>query len=70
MRKPLISIIVPIYNAEKKLERCLDHLVNQTFNEIEIILIDDGSIDMSRDICFQYMREYKNIIYMKYINIT
>ena len=63
MRKPLISIIVPIYNAEKKLERCLDHLVNQTFNEIEIILIDDGSIDMSRDICFQYMREYKNIIY-------
>ncbi|WP_304960406.1 glycosyltransferase family 2 protein [Thomasclavelia cocleata] len=63
MYKPLISIIVPIYNAEKKLERCLDHLVNQTFNEIEIILIDDGSIDMSRDICIKYMREYKNIIY-------
>lgn len=63
MCKLLISVIVPIYNSEKNLKICLDHLVNQTFNKIEIILIDDGSTDMSKDICFQYMRKYENIVY-------
>lgn len=46
-----ISIIVPVYNTELYLERCLNSLVNQTYRDIEIILIDDGSTDSSGDIC-------------------
>ena len=42
-----VSIIVPIYNSQKNIARCLDHLVNQTLKEIEIILINDGSTDDS-----------------------
>ena len=42
-KTPLISIIVPVYNAEKYLRRCLDSLVNQTFKDIEIIIVNDCS---------------------------
>ena len=42
---PLISVIVPIYNVEKYLNRCVDSLINQTYNRLEIILVDDGSPD-------------------------
>ena len=49
-----ISIIVPIYNAEKYLNRCIDSLVNQTKKELEIILINDGSTDSSEDIINSY----------------
>ena len=48
---PKISIIVPVYNAEKYLERCIKSLANQTIKDIEIILVDDGSKDSSLDIC-------------------
>lgn len=51
---PQISIIVPVYNVEKYLERCIDSLINQTFKDIEIILIDDGSTDKSPQICDEY----------------
>ena len=51
---PKISIIVPVYNVEKYLERCLDSLVNQTLNDIEILLVDDGSTDNSLKICEKY----------------
>lgn len=50
-----VSVIVPIYNAEKYLEQCLDSIVNQTLKDIEIILIDDGSTDRSADICKKYL---------------
>ena len=56
-----ISVIVPIYNMEKKLKRCLDSLVNQTFKNIEIILINDGSTDKSEKIIEEYSKKYKNI---------
>lgn len=46
-----ISVIVPIYNAEKYLQRLLDSLKNQTFKDFEVILVNDGSTDMSLDIC-------------------
>lgn len=49
-----ISIILPIYNNEKYLERCVLSIVNQTYKNIEIILIDDGSTDKSRNICDKY----------------
>lgn len=48
---PKVSIIVPVFNAEKYLNKCVQSLVNQTIKEIEIILVDDGSIDTSPDLC-------------------
>lgn len=52
--KDLISIIVPIFNTEKYLERCLNSIINQTYKNIEVILIDDGSSDNSLKICYKY----------------
>ena len=48
---PLVSIIVPVYNTEKQLEKCVNSLLNQTLKDIEIILVDDGSPDNSPKIC-------------------
>ena len=55
MNIPKISIIVPIYNVEKYLRRCLDSLVNQTLKEIEVILVDDESPDKSEEIYQEYI---------------
>ena len=51
MDLPLISIIIPVYNAEQYLQRCLDSIINQTYRNLEIICIDDGSTDSSGAIC-------------------
>lgn len=56
-----VSIIIPIYNAEKYLRRCLDTVVNQTFKDLQIILINDGSIDNSLNIIKEYKKNYSNI---------
>ena len=53
---PKISIIIPVYNAEKYLKICVDSILNQTFKDFELILIDDGSSDTSKEICEQYTR--------------
>ncbi|WP_424244598.1 glycosyltransferase involved in cell wall biosynthesis [Elusimicrobium posterum] len=53
-KKPLISIIVPVYNAEKYLSKCLDSILSQTYKNLEIIIINDGSTDNSPDICAKY----------------
>lgn len=50
----MVSIIVPVYNAEKYIEECLYSLIRQTYHDIEIILIDDGSRDHSSEICEKY----------------
>jgi glycosyltransferase involved in cell wall biosynthesis len=54
----LLSVIIPIYNAEKYLVPCIESLVNQTYKEKEIILVDDGSTDSSAQICDDYCKKY------------
>ncbi|WP_372519738.1 glycosyltransferase family 2 protein [Candidatus Ruminimicrobiellum ovillum] len=62
MNSPEISIIIPIYNADKYLRQCLDSVVNQTFKDIEIICIDDGSSDNSLQILKEYRQKDERII--------
>ena len=57
-----VSIIIPVYNAEKTLCRCLDSLVVQTYEDVEIILVNNGSVDSSRNICETYRDKYSQII--------
>ncbi|WP_302389177.1 glycosyltransferase family 2 protein [Phascolarctobacterium faecium] len=54
-----ISIIVPVYNVEKYLEKCIDSILNQSYQNLEIILIDDGSTDNSGSICDEYKKKIK-----------
>ena len=60
-----VSIIVPVYNKEQYLRQCMDTIINQTLKEIEIILIDDGSIDNSAEICHEYLKDTRVIYYYK-----
>ena len=52
--QPKVSVIVPVYKAEKYLQRCVDSLLAQTFTDFELLLIDDGSPDRSGEICDEY----------------
>ena len=54
---PKISIVIPIYNVERYLRKCLDSILNQTFQDIEIICVDDGSTDKSLEILQEYKRK-------------
>ncbi len=51
MARELISVIVPVYNVEQYLKKCVDSIVNQTYKNLEIILVDDGATDSSGEIC-------------------
>jgi len=51
---PTVSIIVPIYNAEKYINRCVDSILNQEYTDYELLLVNDGSQDASGDICDDY----------------
>ena len=57
----LISIIIPVYNVEQYLNQCIDSIVNQTYKNLEIILVDDGSTDNSSRICDEYALQDKRI---------
>ena len=59
---PLVSIIVPIYKVEPYLRRCLDSIVNQTYTNLEIILVDDGSPDNCPQTCDEYAAKDNRII--------
>jgi len=60
-----VSVIVPVYNVEKYLDKCLNSLVNQTLKDIEIIVVNDGSTDNSEKIIKKYLKKNKNIKYIK-----
>lgn len=54
LAQPLISIIVPVYNADRYLRECIESILNQSYENFQLILIDDGSTDASADICDEY----------------
>lgn len=60
--KPLVSVVVPIYNAEKTIVRCVKSIEEQTYKNIELILINDGSVDNSISKCIELKKIYNNII--------
>ena len=66
------SIIIPVYQVEKYLYQCLDSVINQSFTDYEVILIDDGSIDTSGIICDEYRMKYPNIqvIHQKHSGVS
>ena len=68
MAQPLISVIVPVYNTEKYLERCIASLRNQTLGDIEIILVDDSSTDSSLEICYKLANEDDRIKVLSKVN--
>ncbi len=60
----VISVIVPIYNSEQYLRRCIDSLLDQNYDQLEIILVDDGSTDLSGKICEEFAERDKRIVYI------
>ena len=56
-----VSVIVPVYNKEKELERCLLSIVTQTYKDLEIIVVDDGSTDGSYDVYTEFANKDKRI---------
>ena len=63
-----LSIIIPVYNIENYLERCINSIIAQNINECEIILVDDGSTDTSSNICDFYSKQYDYIHTIHQIN--
>lgn len=61
MDKKLISVIIPVYNVEKYLRRCVESVLNQTYVNLEIILVDDGSLDKSKSICDEFAQKYERV---------
>ena len=65
MNNELISIIVPIYNTEKYLRQCLDSIINQTYTNFEVLLVNDGSPDGSAAICQEYVKNDSRFRYFE-----
>ena len=61
MNRPLISIIIPVYNAERYIRRCIESVLSQTYKEIQVILINDGSTDNTLSILEEYSRSDSRI---------
>lgn len=61
VRDPLVSVVVPVYNVEKYLRRCLDSIIGQTYQNLEIIIVDDGSTDGSSEVAQEYARKDRRV---------
>ena len=59
---PVVSVIIPVYNVENFLDRCIDSIVKQTYKNIQIILVDDGSTDASGKICDLRAKNDKRVL--------
>lgn len=72
MKEPLVSIIVPVYNVEKYIKRCVESIINQSYSNLEIILINDGSKDNSGKICDEFKLKDKriNVIHKKNCGVS
>jgi glycosyltransferase involved in cell wall biosynthesis len=68
LEKPKVSVIVPVYNVENYLNRCIDSILSQTFTEFECILVDDCSTDRSQKICDEYSRKDHRVKVIHNIN--
>ena len=64
LRRPKISIIIPLYNAEKEISRCMESIYKQTFTDYEIILVNDGSKDNSAEICRRYAEKDRRVTFI------
>ena len=62
MEQALISVIVPVYNVEKYLPECVESIISQTYGNLEVILIDDGSTDRSGKICDEFAEKDSSIV--------
>lgn len=65
MSKDLVSVVIPIYRVEKYLRRCLDSVISQSYENIEIILVNDGSDDHCHEICLEYKEKDDRIVYIQ-----
>lgn len=68
MDSELISVIIPVYNGEKYIKKCLESVINQTYNNIEIIVVDDGSTDKTSEIIKKIANKDKRIVHIKSMN--
>lgn len=59
-RQPVVSVMIPCYNGEKYIDKCLTSLLNQTYDNIEVIIVNDGSTDTSENIIDSYINKFKN----------
>lgn len=66
--QPLISVIVPVYNCEMYLNQCVESIINQTYSNLEIVLVDDGSTDDSGKICDEYSEKDHRVVVLHTVN--
>ena len=60
----IVSIVVPVYNAAPYVGRCIDSILGQTYQDVQVIMVDDGSTDSSADICREYVKKDNRCIYI------
>ena len=64
MINPGISVVVPVYNGEKTLRQCLNSVLDQTYGDYEVVVVDDGSTDETRDIITDFQRKSEKVVYV------